>query len=66
MAAIALTGAPAEQVAKALYYRGLTKAQKKDRVGAIADYTAVVELPGAPADLVSKARASRQSILDGF
>ena len=42
-----LPGAPVEQVAKALYNRGVTWGQKGDTDKALADYTRVIEqLPG--------------------
>ena len=46
-------------LARALYNRGVTKGQQRDLVGAIADYTAVIELPGAPAEPVAWALVAR-------
>jgi tetratricopeptide (TPR) repeat protein len=51
--------APADQVARALVNRGVTKRLRGDTDGAIADYTAAIELPGAPANQVALALANR-------
>jgi tetratricopeptide (TPR) repeat protein len=56
---IDLPGAPAKQVARALFGRGFTKGSLGDSQGAIADYTAVVDLPGAPAIAVAMALVNR-------
>jgi tetratricopeptide (TPR) repeat protein len=56
---IDLPGAPAKQVARALFNRGFTKGSLGDSQGAIADYTAVVDLPGAPAEQVAMALFNR-------
>jgi tetratricopeptide (TPR) repeat protein len=52
---IALPGAPVEQVAKALFNRGITHGQAGDNQLAIAGYTALIDLPGAPVELVAMA-----------
>ena len=39
-----------------LVNRGVTKGERGDSDGAIADYTAVIELPDAPADAIEFAR----------
>ncbi|MEQ1850751.1 MAG: MarR family transcriptional regulator [Chthoniobacteraceae bacterium] len=54
-AVIGLPGAPVEQVAKALFNRGLTRGQAGDAQREIADITAVIELPGAPVKQLAKA-----------
>jgi len=41
--------------ATALYRKGIAKAGDRDLEGAIADYTAVVEMKGAPTDVISMA-----------
>jgi hypothetical protein len=46
---IALPDAPAQQVAGALNNRGLTKRQRGDSDGAIADFSALIALRDAPA-----------------
>ena len=40
----------------ALFNRGVAKAQQGDMDGEVADYTSVIDLPGAPADLVAEAQ----------
>ena len=40
----------------AFYYRGITRGE---RDGKIADYTAAIDLPGAPPELVAKALNNR-------
>ena len=52
---IDLPGAPVEQVAKALFNRGVGHSQAGDPQRAIADFTAVIDLPGAPVEQVAKA-----------
>ncbi len=37
----------------ALYKRGMGKAKRHDHQGAIEDYTATIQMPGTPADLVA-------------
>jgi tetratricopeptide (TPR) repeat protein len=54
-AVIALPGAPAEQVAKALLNRGITHGQAGDPKRAVDDYTAMIGLPGAPAEQIARA-----------
>ncbi len=46
-------------MAQALVNRGISKGLLGDTQGAIADYTAVVELPGAPPEHVAKALVNR-------
>ncbi len=36
-----------------LYKRGMAKAKKRDRQGAIDDYTTMLSMPGMPADLTA-------------
>jgi hypothetical protein len=36
-----------------LYKRGMAKAKKQDRQGAIHDYTTMLGMPGTPADLMA-------------
>ena len=43
--------------ATAMYKRGMQKAGDRDLEGAIEDYTAVVDMKGAPADVVAMALA---------
>ena len=45
--------------ALAVYKRGMEKAGKRDLEGAIADYTIVVDMKGAPQDVVSMALLNR-------
>ncbi|MHB0959856.1 MAG: hypothetical protein ACYC0X_29980 [Pirellulaceae bacterium] len=45
--------------ATALYKRGMQKAGDRDLDGAIEDYSAVVEMKGAPADVVAMALLNR-------
>ncbi len=45
--------------ATALYRRGMQKAGDRDLDGAIDDYTAVVEMKGAPPDVVAMALLNR-------
>ena len=45
--------------AMSLYKRGMQTAHKRDREGAIADYTALIELADAPPDLTAMARFNR-------
>jgi tetratricopeptide (TPR) repeat protein len=52
---IGLSGAPVEQVAKALVNRGITHGQAGETQSEIDDYTAVIGLPGAPIAQVAKA-----------
>ena len=52
-------GAAPDQVAAALYCRGVSKGMLGDTQGAIADYTAAIELPGAAPDQVAKALNNR-------
>jgi hypothetical protein len=49
-------------VAPALLNRGITKGQLGDKLGAIADYTALIKLAGAPPDLVAKAQKNLASL----
>ena len=56
---VSCKGAPADQVAMALFYRGLVKEQLGDAPGAIADYTAAAELAGAPVVVVAQALSNR-------
>ena len=42
-----------------LYKRGMDKAGRRDLEGAIADYSAVVEMKGAPEDVVGMALLNR-------
>jgi hypothetical protein len=66
-AAIELPNAPAEQVAQALYNRGVRKGERGDSDGAIADYTAAIELPNAPAEVIEAVqRATRQLIVHRY
>lgn len=39
--------------AMSLYKRGMAKAKKHDHVGALEDYTTLIGMPGAPADLLA-------------
>ena len=57
--AIDLPGAPAEQVAKALFNRGVVHGQQNRPQEAIADYTRAIDLPGAPAEQVAAALVNR-------
>ena len=52
----------AELRAIVLIGRGIARAHLGDPEGAMADYTAVLELPGAPAALLAKALVNRASI----
>jgi hypothetical protein len=45
--------------ATALYRRGMQKAGDRDLEGAIDDYTAVVEMKGAPPDVIAMALLNR-------
>ncbi len=45
--------------AMSIYKRGMQKAGGRDLEGAIADYTAVVDMKGAPADVVAMALLNR-------
>ena len=45
--------------ATALYKRGMQKAGDRDLEGAIEDYTAVIDLKGAPVDVVAMALLNR-------
>ena len=45
--------------ATSLYKRGMQKAGDRDLAGAIADYTAVIEMKGAPDDLIGMALLNR-------
>ena len=54
-AAIELEGAPPDQVAKALYNRGVCRRTQGDSEGEIANYTAAIELDGAPPDQMARA-----------
>ena len=56
---IELPGAPAEQVAQALYNRGVTFGQEGDTDKEVADYTRVIELPGAGVEQVAEALYNR-------
>lgn len=49
----------ASGTALALYRRGMTKANMHDSSGAASDYTAVVEMRDAPADVVAMALYNR-------
>ena len=51
--------APPEQVAMALFNRGIMHWQQGDSPAAIADYTRLIELPGAPPQQVAKALFNR-------
>jgi hypothetical protein len=52
-------GAPREAVARPFVNRGRTRWQQGDTVGALADYTAVVEFEDAPRELVKQALLNR-------
>lgn len=54
-AVIALSGAPAEQVAKALVNRGITYFQKSQKEESQSDFEALIRLPEAPPEKVVKA-----------
>src|ERR1039458_4868665 len=56
---VSCKGAPADQVAMALFYRGLVKEKLGDVHGEIDDYTAVVELAGAPVEGIARALVNR-------
>ena len=56
---IDLPDAPADVVAKALFFRGIARGSLGDSQGAIADYTAVVDQAGAPVELLATARFNR-------
>ena len=58
-AVIKLPGAPIEQVAKALFNRGITYGQLGDTQRAIDDYTTLMALPGAPVEQVAAALVNR-------
>ena len=58
-ARIELEDAPVDQVALALYNRGVTHGQLKDLELAISDFSTVIELEGAPVDLVALALNDR-------
>ncbi len=45
--------------AMAMYKRGMQKAGDRDLDGAIADYTAVVDMKGAPQDVIAMALLNR-------
>lgn len=45
--------------AMALYKRGMDKAGRRDLEGAIADYSAAIELKGAPEDVIGMALLNR-------
>jgi hypothetical protein len=45
--------------ALAAYRRGMEKAGKRDLAGAIADYSEVVDMKGAPADVIAMALLNR-------
>jgi hypothetical protein len=45
--------------ATALYKRGMQKAGDRDLEGAIEDYTAVIDLKGAPVDVIAMALLNR-------
>jgi len=45
--------------ALAVYRRGMQKAGRRDLTGAIADYTAVVDMKGAPEDVMAMALLNR-------
>jgi len=45
--------------ALALYRRGMAKAKQRDQQGAIDDYTAVIDMPDAPADVRAMALYNR-------
>lgn len=57
--AVRLTTAVSCLIALSLFNRGVTKGQLGNSDGAMADYTAVIELPGAPIDRVAKALINR-------
>jgi tetratricopeptide (TPR) repeat protein len=59
---IDLLGAPVEEVAVALYGRGLTWGQKGDVHAEIADYSRVIELPGAPIGTLARALCNRATV----
>ncbi|MBI3775464.1 MAG: hypothetical protein HY273_07915, partial [Gammaproteobacteria bacterium] len=46
-------------ISVALLIRGITREQRGDVEGAVADYTTVIELPGAPPELVAQALNNR-------
>jgi len=58
-AVIGLSGAPVEQVAKALVNRGITYGHAGETQSAIDDYTALIGLPGAPVEQVAKSLVNR-------
>lgn len=58
-AVIELPGAPIDQVALALFNRGIRHDQAGETKQAMADYTAVIELPGAPVDQLAMALVNR-------
>jgi len=58
-AVVGLTGAPVEQVARALVNRGITYDQACETQLAIVDYAAVIGLSGAPVELVAEALVYR-------
>ena len=45
--------------ALALYRKGMARARKHDRQGAIVSYTATIDLPNAPADVIAMALYNR-------
>jgi tetratricopeptide (TPR) repeat protein len=53
------TGISLEERALALWMRGIARGAEGDTAGEIVDYTAVVELEGAPPDVVAWARSMR-------
>jgi tetratricopeptide (TPR) repeat protein len=63
-AASLLKQAQQAQEAEALIKRGVRKRQQGDAQGAIRDYTAAIELPGAPPSLVAAALNNRGRLKD--
>ena len=59
-ALIALPNAPTDEVARALYNRGVTKDLRGDSKGAFTDWRAVIALPNAPVNEVEAARRQLQ------
>lgn len=62
-ALIGLSGVALEQVADGLLNRGRCYVQKRDMDKAVADFSTVINSANLPAELVEKAKASRESVM---
>jgi hypothetical protein len=47
------------------YRRGMARAKRRDHDGALANYTAAIELAGVPAEVKAMARATAKQSLEG-